>query len=338
MRTMCTSLTLANQQGDHFLARTMDFGTDFQARIMVMPRNRTVQGDAGTFTTQYGFVGAGRKLDHEMFTDGVNECGVGIGALYFPGHASYLEDTPADMLGLAPQDFVAWVLGNITSVADLRNKVGQIQLINVPAALINGVPPLHFIISDATGTTAVLEPEGGELHLIDDPVGVMTNSPNLSWHLQHLSTYSTLTNQERPTHALMDYTPPTQGPGTGAVGLPGDYTSMSRFVKTVFTKEYATPATDVPSTLNLLQDILNGVTIPKGVKIQEDGQSDYTQYRGYMNLTAHTYYMDLYENQILQKVALTDDLLDHLDEPVEYPMSRQVYVRDLTADQVSTEE
>lgn len=332
---MCTSLTYTNSRGDHFLARTMDFDLDFDARIMVMPRHYTVAGDAGTYTTQYGFVGAGRQLGHEMYSDGVNEHGLAIAALYFPSNVQYLEDTPADKLGIAPQDFVAWALGNASSLTDLAAKVQQVALIDVPTEMLGGTPPLHFIVSDRTGQTKLLEPTSGDLHLIDDPVGVMTNSPRLDWHLQNLSTYGTLTNQERPLAPLMGKTLKTQGPGTGALGLPGDFTSPSRFIRTTFLKNYADQTTTIPGSLNLLQHLLNAVTIPKGVKLKDDGHSDYTQYRGYMSLTDLAYYLEPYDNQVLQGVTLSDDLLDNLTEPTEYPITHAVHLQDLTATQPS---
>ena len=330
---MCTSLTYTNSRGDHFLARTLDYDVDLQAQLMVMPRQQTIAGAAGPFRTQYGFVGAGRCLGHAMFTDGVNEHGLGIAMLYFPQHAQYLDDSPADKLGVAPQDFVTWALGNAVSVADLADKVTQVQLIDVVAPLIETTPPLHFIVSDTTGTTKVLEPCGGDLHLIDDPVGVLTNSPTLSWHLQNLSTYGTLTNQERPLNRLMDYTLTTQGPGTGALGLPGDYTSPSRFVRTAFLKNYAADTASIPTSLTLLQHLLNAVTIPKGVKLKTNGQSDYTQYRGYLSLNERAYYLEPYDNATLQRVALTDDLLDHLTAPQTYPINRKLAIQTLTPSQ-----
>lgn len=321
---MCTSLTYTNQANGHFLARTMDYHLDFNAQIMFMPRQRTVNGDAGAFKTSYGFIGAGRNLNHEMFTDGVNEFGVGVATLYFPDHAVYQEKATAGRLGLAPHDFVAWALGNAKSVADLAEKVHHIQLISRSAALVAVVPPLHFIISDPTGATAVLEPTGANLHLIDDPVGVMTNSPDLNWHLQNISTYGMFSNADLPLQTYGNYHPATQGPGTGAVGLPGDYTSVSRFVRTNFLKKFADVPTTTADTLSLLQLILNAVTIPKGAKHISNGSSDYTEYRSYMDLDGLTYTIELYENPgNLQQVMLTKHLLETVTEPTEFPLSRE---------------
>ncbi|CAJ1229300.1 putative protein YxeI [Levilactobacillus zymae] len=329
MTRMCTSLTYENSRGDHFLARTMDFAFELNGRPMFMPRNRTVKGDAGDFTTTYGFVGAGRSLGHELFVDGVNEKGLGVAALYFPGNTAYVDQAASDKLGLAPHDFTAWALGNAGSVAELGELVKTIQLVNVPVALLQVVTPLHFIVSDSTGATAVLEATSHDLHLIDNPVGVMTNSPEFGWHLQNLSTYGTLTAEERPLNDYLGYQSKTQGPGTGALGLPGDYTSPSRFVRTVFAKHFSQPTADTPSTLNLLQHLLDSVTIPKGVKLKADGTSDYTQYRGYMGLENHTYYMEPYDNQELQALALTDDLLENCHTPTEYPLNHQVHIQTL---------
>ncbi|MFC6261712.1 choloylglycine hydrolase family protein [Levilactobacillus fujinensis] len=326
---MCTSLTYENSRGDHFLARTMDFAFELGGQPIFMPRNQKIQGDAGEFTTKYGFIGAGRNLSHYMFVDGVNEYGLGAAALYFSAYAKYAKEASADKLGLAPHDVTAWVLGNAKSVADLREKVKHIQILDVPVALLGLTTPLHFIFSDPTGDTAVLEATSQELHLIDDPVGVMANSPQLSWHLQNLSTYGTLTAEELPLHDYMGFELTTQGPGTGALGLPGDYTSPSRFVRTVFNRHFSQPTSDVPSTLNLLQHLMDGVTIPKGVKLKADGHSDYTQYRGYMSLEERAYYMEPYDNLELQGVKMTDEMLTDWDTPVEYPLDHTPHVHQL---------
>jgi Penicillin V acylase and related amidases len=326
---MCTSLTYQNSRGDHFLARTMDFAFELNGQPMFMPRNFTVQGDAGEFTTQYGFIGAGRKIGHEMFVDGVNEHGLGVAALYFPANAHYVQHADADKQGIAPHDFTAWALGNAASVEDLRQLVQEIQLVDVPVALLKITTPLHFIVSDPTGDTAVLEATNKDLQLLDDPVGVMTNSPDLGWHLQNLSAYGTLTAEERPLHDYQGYQLKTQGPGTGAFGLPGDYTSPSRFIRTVFAKHFSQPTPDIPSTLNLLQHLLDGVTIPKGVKLKADGESDYTQYRGYMSLEERAYYMEPYDNAELQRVVLTDDMLANCHEPINYALAHQPHIKEL---------
>ncbi|MCI1553234.1 MAG: choloylglycine hydrolase family protein [Levilactobacillus sp.] len=324
---MCTSLTYENSQGDHFLARTMDFAFELGGQPVFMPRNQKIQGDAGEFTTKYGFIGAGRNLSHYMFVDGVNEYGLGAAALYFPQYAQYQKTAPADKLGLAPHDVTAWVLGNAKSVADLRELVHHIQILDVPVALLGLTTPLHFIFSDPTGETAVLEATSEDLHLIDDPVGVMTNAPQLSWHLQNLSTYGTMQAAERPLHDYMDFSLKTQGPGTGALGLPGDYTSPSRFVRTVFNKHYSLKTAGTPATLNLLQHLLDSVTIPKGVKLKADGKSDYTQYRGYANLDERSYFMEPYDNLELQGIKLTDEMLTDWDTPVEYPLDHTAHVK-----------
>ncbi|HIW72476.1 MAG TPA: choloylglycine hydrolase family protein [Candidatus Levilactobacillus faecigallinarum] len=334
---MCTSLTYKNSRGDHFLARTMDFSFELNGRAMFMPRQRTVQGDAGAFTTKYGFVGAGRTIGHEIFVDGVNERGVGAAALYFPQNAHYVDQADEDKLGIAPHDFVTWVLGNAGSVAELRDLVHQVQLVDTPISLLQLTTPLHYIISDTTGDTAVLEATSDHLELIDNPVGVMTNSPEFGWHLQNLSTYGTLTAEERPLHDYLGYQLKTQGPGTGALGMPGDYTSPSRFVRTAFAKHFSQATPDTPSTLNLLQHLLDSVTIPKGVKLKADGESDYTQYRGYMSLDDRAYYMEPYDNLELQCLQLTDDMLANQHDPIEFPLEHGVHIHNLTPTPASAE-
>lgn len=326
---MCTSLTYENGRGDHFLARTMDFAFELGGQPVFMPRHQTIHGDAGDFTTKYGFVGGGRNLGHYVFVDGVNEFGLGAAALYFPQYAKYQTEAADDKLGLAPHDFTAWAMGNAKSVADLRELVKTVQLLDIPVSLLGLTTPLHYIFSDPTGDTAVLEATDDHLQLIDNPVGVMTNAPQLSWHLQNLSTYGTMQAAERPLHDYMGMELKTQGPGTGALGLPGDYTSPSRFVRTVFNRHYSETAVDTPTALNTLQHLLDSVTIPKGVKLKPDGNSDYTQYRGYMSLDERAYYMEPYDNLELQGVKITDKMLSDWDTPMEYPLDHTPHVSHL---------
>jgi len=110
------------------------------------------------------------------------------------------------------------------------------------------------------------------------------------------------------------------------LGLPGDYTSPSRFVRTVYNKHFSVKTDDTPTTLNLLQHLLDSVTIPKGVKLKADGNSDYTQYRAYANLTERSYFMEPYDNLELQGVKMTDEMLNDWDTPVEYPLDHQPHI------------
>lgn len=319
---MCTSLTYQTTTGDQFLARTMDFGFELGGRPVAIPRDHHFTGavnDDG-FDAPYSFVGTGRNLNGYVLIDGVNEYGVSAAALYFAGQAHY-NDQPTDgAINLAPHDVLMWILGNVKSTAELGERLSEINIVNAAAPLLNIVVPLHWIISDRSGATYVLEPEEDGVHYLKNPVGVMTNTPDFEWHMKNLSNYVALQPTPHPDRQYGDTTVKAFGPGSGALGMPGDYTSVSRFVRTVYMRQNTTAVDTDAEAVNALSHMLNSVEIPKGVKIKADGSADYTQYRAYMSMDEPAFYIQPYGDQTFTRVALTDDLMK-ADQPTEYALS-----------------
>lgn len=319
---MCTSLTLQTTGGDQFLARTMDFAFELGGRPVAMPRQQhfnSVVTTAG-FETPYSFVGTGRNLNGYIFVDGVNEYGVSVAALYFSGQAHYAQTAVADKLNLAPHEVLMWILGNVKSAQELGDRLNELAIVEAAAPLLNIVVPLHWIISDRSGATYVLEQEADGMHYMVNPVGVMTNTPDFGWHLKNLSNYVQLQPGPQPDRQYGDFEVKPFGPGTGALGMPGDYTSPSRFVRTVFMRQYANPVETDAEAINALSHLLNSVEITKGVKLQADGSSDYTQYRAYMSMHEPAFYIQPYDDQTITRVALTADLMT-ASQPTEFPLA-----------------
>ncbi|KRK98881.1 Choloylglycine hydrolase [Secundilactobacillus odoratitofui DSM 19909 = JCM 15043] len=325
---MCTSVTFLSTTGDHFLARTMDFAFELDGRPVVIPRHQTFTNDPeDSYTTTYSFVGAGRNFGHYILVDGVNEHGLSAAALYFSGEASYAPAPVDGKVNLAPHEVLNWLLGNNTDCADLGSKIDTLNIFNKSNRLLKLVVPLHWIIADKTGHTYVLEMQADGLHYLENPVGVMTNTPDFNWHLKNLHNYTNLQPGPHPDRQFDQMPVSAYGPGSGMLGTPGDYTSVSRFVRTAFIRQY-TQAESTENTVNVLSHILNSVEIPKGVKLKDDGSSDYTQYRGYMSMADSTYYMQPYQDQTISRVRLTADLMN-LKEPKEFPLHDQQQVVDL---------
>ena len=182
---MCTSLTFESTQKNHFLARTMDFGFELDGRPIVMPRNHAWTTHFGQKQqSPYGFVGTGRKLEEYFFADGVNEKGLSIAELYFLDEAKYVPEPVENKLNLAPHEFILWVLGEIATIDELKQRIDEIVLVNAPVSLLGITVPLHFIITDRTGKSVVVETNSGTIEIKDNPIGVMTNSPEFEWHLK----------------------------------------------------------------------------------------------------------------------------------------------------------
>lgn len=319
---MCTSLTIESENGHHFLARTMDFGFELGGKPIVIPRNYEQTYYFGnTEKTRYGFVGTGRKLDDYLFADGVNEKGLSIAELYYPREASYQSEVTDGKINLAPHEFIMWVLGQISSIEELKNRISEVTIVNAEIALLGLVPPLHFIVSDQTGETVVIETNDQKLTIKPNPVGVMTNSPELEWHLKNLNNYLFLKPTNHATQHIGEWTVHPFGQGSGTFGLPGGFTSPERFVRTVYMRALAEKGQTVEEALTTIFHILNGVTITKGVNIKDDGASDYTQYRAAFNLDELTYYFNPYETPEVFSVSLTEELVSQ-SEPKEFEVNQ----------------
>ena len=159
---MCTGFSFFTKSKHHYLARTMDFAFEFNGIPTVVPRHYQYQLDLESeLRLQYGFVGTNLKVGRYRFGDGINEHGVAISNHYFTGEASYSNHRRYGYFNLAPEEFIVWVLGFVKSIEELKQKVKNINIMNEKNTTLNIVPPLHFIITDASGHTVAVEPHNG---------------------------------------------------------------------------------------------------------------------------------------------------------------------------------
>lgn len=329
---MCTALIYQSQDKTNFLARTMDFAFELEANPVYLPKGYNVKSEVGgdiTFENKYALLGAGRKLEEYFFADGLNEKGLSICALYFSDYAEYNPSEEIGKINIAPHEFVTWVLGNIASVEEFKKQAENINVVAVKIDLLGIVVPLHWIISDKTGASVIVEITKNGMAIYDNEARVMTNSPEYPWHLANLNHYSFLTNKVTPASHFYNFKPDAGELGNGSLGLPGDYTSESRFIRTVFHAEFTQPGKDTLSAINSLFHILSSVDIPYGSKVKDDGTFDYTQYTSVMDLTHLDYYMSTYQNTCPSKVSLDSELLTNT-EPVVFELSRVQQFNEMT--------
>lgn len=307
---MCTSLTLTSHANHHVLARTMDFGFQLDGRPVVIPRNYEWKHQQEAQKTTYGFMGTGRNLGEYFLADGVNEKGLAVAELYFLNEAKYHESTDEEKVNLAPHEFIMWLLSQIGSIDELRERITEIHLVEEAIPMLGFVPPLHFIVTDKTGETVVLESNSGEMVVKDNPVGVMTNSPDFGWHLKNLNNYLGIQPTNFLAKNIEEYVIQPFGQGSGTFGLPGGYTSPERFARATFLRALTNTGETVEEGINGVFKILDNVTIPKGVNIKDDGSIDYTQYRAVLDVTELAYYFNPYESQEVFKLTLDEALLN----------------------------
>ena len=278
----CTSLRVKTTDGGIFYARTMEFPTSPQVVAAVFPKGTVMHGtlpdgkDGGlAWTTKYGFVGM-RDYGPPIVSDGMNEKGLVVGMLLFPGFAVYQSfDQALAAKTIANFDMANWMLSNFATVDEVREGLKTVRVCEAPLPLPGGGSlPLHYAVHDAKGGCLVVEYTEGQLKVYDNPLGVMTNSPPFDWMLINLSNYVNLSATGVPKLDLADFSIHQTGQGSGMLGLPGDFSPPHRFVRTVALAQASLPVTGPEAGVTLAMTLIDSVDIPKGAVRQATPNGD----------------------------------------------------------------
>ncbi|MGL4451066.1 MAG: linear amide C-N hydrolase, partial [Sarcina sp.] len=189
---MCTSLTFESLDNKHFFARTMDFPLAFGESVHLIPRNFNWYSpvDKKAYKSKYAAIGMSIVMNnHPVLADGVNEKGLSMGTLYFPGFAYCSKELSEEKINLAPYDFVYYILSSCENLDDVIKKTKNIEFIDMPLEILGLTPPLHWIVTDKSGKSVTIENTVEGLKITENLIGVMTNSPEISWHFTNLRQY-----------------------------------------------------------------------------------------------------------------------------------------------------
>ncbi len=308
----CTALHLTAKDGGVVVGRTMEFGLDVKPDAVIVPAGTELvsslpkEANGIKYTTKYGVVGLNFMGKH-MLVDGMNEKGVYVGALYLPGYAAYPKvKAETSSKSMAPEDYVAWILGNFSSVEEIKKNYNKVILVQNPQKEIGGATfPGHFLITDESGASIVIEPLNNSLKIYDNPLGVLTNSPTFDWHMINLSNYVNLSAINVPKIDLTGKQIKSFGQGSGLVGIPGDYTPPSRFVRAVAFSQSAIELPTAKETMPQVFHIMNAFDIPLGSiqeKVGDKIHYDFTQWTSVMDLKNLTYSVKTYQDQSIRKI------------------------------------
>jgi len=307
---MCTAITLQSMQGENFFGRTMDFSHPIEPGLFIMPRNHEwyCLATGKKYIDYYSFICMGQKTDGMVgFFDGVNERGFAAAVLYFAGYAYYDLPLGDNKEQIASLDFLHYILGRCSSVDDLKKLLKNTRIVGVEDPVTKIAAPLHWIATDKSGKCVVIEQTKEGLKVIDNPIGVMANSPNFNWHMTNLRNYMNIsTKQQEKVHWGEVLLTPF-GQGAGSIQLPGGFTSPERFVRTSFLKTHVPVPQNNSEAIMTCFHIMNSVFIPKGIVITDRGVDDYTKYIAFMNTNTCEYYFKTYENDQIMRVSLWDN-------------------------------
>lgn len=300
---MCTCINLKTK--DFYFGRTLDLEYRFEEKVVITPRSYPFQLQNGDFfKTKYAIIGMAYVNDnYPMYADATNEFGLSIAGLRF-SDCKYSSEIEKDKLNLTPYELIPWMLGNYKKVCEIKEDVSRMNLIEINFKEDIPVSQLHFMISDSEESMVLEQTEEG-FKYYDNPIGVMTNNPPFSFQLTYISNYLNLTasNAKNRFSSSIDLTPYSQG--LGAIGLPGDNSSCSRFVRAAFNKLNSKCGEDEKSSVSQFFHILDSVSMIEGTIETFNDEYNCTIYSCCMNATQGIYYFKTYSNNQIVAIRLT---------------------------------
>ena len=267
----CTGITLRASDGSVIFARTMEWGTfDLKSNFVIIPRglefsSKIGDGQVGVeWKTKYGAVGMD-FLGKNHLVDGMNEKGLSVNVFYHPGFADYPAVVPEKQAQtIETLDLCQYLLTTCSNIEDVQSSMNEISVVGVVEEAIGIAPPIHLMCTEPSGEAIVIEFANKGVQIFDAKLGCLTNSPTYDWHVTNLRNYLNLSATALPTRRLedMDFSP--LGGGSGMIGLPGDFTPPSRFVRAVAFTQSARKTETGKETMYEAFRILDNFNVPLG--------------------------------------------------------------------------
>lgn len=312
----CTGISLRCADGSYFQARTIEWGSYIlDSKLSIVPRGYSQTSFTPTginglkFISKYGYVGVS-LVQTEIIAEGINEAGLSAGLFYFPNFGSYEDYKPElNSQSLADVQLVAWMLSQFSSVEEVKAHIGDVRVISIAEKGKESAQAIHWRVGDRTGTQIVIEIEGGKVNVYDNTVGVFTNSPGYKWHLQNLNNYVNLYPGAAESSKIGGQDIAAFGAGSGFLGLPGDVTPPSRFVRAALYVSTAPVRKTPEETLMQCFQILDNFNIPIGIEYPRGYAPDIpsaTQWTSVIDLTHREFYYKTMYNTTIRKISLSD--------------------------------
>jgi choloylglycine hydrolase len=311
---MCTAVHFNN-----FFGRNLDLDISYNEQVILTPQNypltfKTLE----KLPTHLAIIGIGTSSDeYPLYYDGMNEAGLAMAGLNFPGNAHYFPACHgAD--NIAPFELIPYILGRCESVCDAKKLLSRINIADISFSQKFPNSPLHWMISDKQSSIVAEQTKEG-LKIHDNPVGILTNSPTFDYHLTNLANYINITSQEPQNRFSQKLNLSPYSRGMGGIGIPGDLSSASRFVRASFTLLNS-------SECNLSQffHILGSVAQQKGA-VHVGNSYEYTLYSSCCDMEHLVYYYTTYENPAISAVYLNSENLDSSNLII-YPIGKDLYI------------
>lgn len=305
---MCTAATYKTK--DFYFGRTLDYEFSYGDEVVVTPRNYPFSfRDAGEMQSHYAIIGMAFVTQNTpLYYDAMNEKGLCMAGLNFVGNAVYLKPEKGKD-NVAQFEFIAWILGQCADVKAARAKLQNLNLTDTPFSAKLPVAQLHWILADRDEAITVEAVKDG-LKIYENPVGVLTNNPPFPEQMFRLNDYMHLSPKSPENHFAESLPLYTYSRGMGAMGLPGDLSSQSRFVRVAFTKMHAVSGDSESESVSQFFHILGSVDQQRGCCDVGEGKYEITIYTSCCNADKGIYYYNTYENHQISGVDMHKENLD----------------------------
>ncbi len=299
---MCTAITY--KTNDFYFGRNLDLERSYNERVVVTPRNFALKMRCvEDLKSHYALIGMATVFEnYPLYFEATNEKGLSMAGLNFPGNADY-KPYSVGLKNITPFEFIPYILCKCKNTEDAEKELKEINLVNINFNDDLPLSPLHWIISDKNKSLTVESVKDG-LKIYENKIGVLTNNPPFNYHLLNLNNYMSLHEGVSKNNFSENIDFEIFSLGMGALGLPGDFSSASRFVKATFVKYKSKSDGSERESVNQFFHILDSVSMPKGCVLVRDNEYEYTRYSSCCNADKGVYYYKTYDDFNIKKVEL----------------------------------
>lgn len=321
---MCTSIAMKREH--FYFGRNMDIEYEFGERIVITPRNYPFTfRKAGELKSHYAMIGMATVVaGYPLYAEAANEKGLCISGLNFPENAYYSTALDNSKANVSPFELIPWLLGQCADLAEAKKLLETTCLVAIPFSDQLPLAPLHWHIADQSGSI-VLEATADGMRVYENPIGVLTNNPPFHFHMQNLCQYMNLTPKQPDNcfHTMTGLKPFSMG--QGSVGLPGDFSSPSRFVKASYLLLNSSCKKDDANSVAQFFHLLSSVSMVRGAVLMPNGKYEVTTYSCCIDADQGIYYYTTYANHQITAVNMHKANLKCADL-IEFPIRREEQV------------
>ncbi|MCI8617801.1 MAG: choloylglycine hydrolase family protein [Clostridia bacterium] len=321
---MCTAVTYKTK--DFYFGRTLDYEKSYGEKVTITPRNYTFHfREKEEIKTHYAIIGMAYVTEnYPLYYDAINEKGLGMAGLNFVGNAYYKEKIEGKD-NITQFEFIPWILSQCATVEEAKKLIKKINLLNTQFNEKLPLAQLHWIISDNNETITIESVKEG-IKIYENPVGVLTNNPPFDKQMFELNNYMQLSAKTPENNFSKKLNLETYSLGMGAIGLPGDLSSQSRFIRAVFVKMNSISLEGEKESVSQFFHILNSVDQQRGCCDLGDGKYEITMYTSCCNTNKGIYYYTTYDNHQITAINMHKENLEN-DELIVFPLIREEQIK-----------